>query len=277
MPIRPKSPSTSVRPSRGQRRFLPLTYLILPAAAIVSVVAALVLWRSGLWLVRTDSFEKVKWAVVLAGESRDMERTEAAALLMREGQVDSLIISGNRIFGNRYTSEFAARVFLEQGVEPIRVFEFRNDAYSTVEEAVELIRQFRFMGLDTVLVITSNFHTHRAGSIFQRLAGGDPEILVHAADYPLFDPGAWWSSRESRKHWLTEWLKVVHGTMEATGKRKVEGQSDFNQLLPVSAAAPGTGIAIRGKQESLPGPSKPVSDGETLPNPTDSGMNSESP
>ncbi len=234
MPIRPTTSASPTRPSRRKRSVLPWAYFLLLLAA---ASATLALWKSGLWLVRSDPFEKVEWAAVMAGESRDMERTEEAASLLLGERVDSLILSGNRVFRNRYTSEFAGKALSDMGVAPERVFEYRHDAYSTIEEAKGLIRQFRALGLDTVLVVTSNYHTRRTRFVFERLAGGDPVVLVHAAPYPLFEPEVWWSSRESRKTWLIEWLKFLNGGVELAGEAPLEGDSDRNELVPVSQPA----------------------------------------
>jgi uncharacterized SAM-binding protein YcdF (DUF218 family) len=178
------------------------------ALALALTVGGVCLWRSGRWLVHDDAFDHAKWAVVLAGESRDCERTDAALRLFRNGRIDTLVLSGVRVYRDRYQSEFMADYAIQQGVPRDRVFEFRQDAYSTQEEARMLVRQFRLQNLDSVLIITTSYHTARTRRIFRKLAQGYPAILVAAAEYQLYDPGAWWSNRESRKLWFNEWVKT---------------------------------------------------------------------
>jgi uncharacterized SAM-binding protein YcdF (DUF218 family) len=60
----------------------------------------------------------------------------------------------------------------------------------------------------SVLLVTSNFHTHRAGKIYRALA---PELrfIVVAAPDEFFSPDTWWKSREGRKTFMIEWMKTV--------------------------------------------------------------------
>jgi uncharacterized SAM-binding protein YcdF (DUF218 family) len=227
LPIRPRTPPRS---RTGLLRNWTLWAWF--ALAMFLSVGGLCLWRSGRWLVREDAFTHVKWALVLAGESRDCERTDEAIRLLQEGRIDSIILSATRIFKNRYQSEFMVDYAIQQGVPRERVFEFRQDAYSTQEEARLLIRQFRLQNLDTVLVITSNFHTARTRRIFRKLANGFPVVLVASADYPLYDPNAWWSNRESRKIWLDEWERTVHSAYELWMARPETGRAEYQGLTP---------------------------------------------
>lgn len=202
------------------------------ALALALSVGGVALWRSGRWLVHEDPGARAKWAVVLAGESRDCERTDAALRLFQEGRIDTLVLSATRIFKNRYESEFLADYLVRQGVPRDRVFEFHQDAYSTQEEARLLVRQFRLQNLDTVLVVTSSFHTARARRIFRKLAQGYPVVLVAAADYHLYDPAAWWSNRESRKIWFYEWMKTFFTAYELWRARPETGKAEYQGLIP---------------------------------------------
>lgn len=199
--------------------------------ALVLILAGVCLWKSGRWLVSDDPFEKVEWAVVLAGEGRDAERSEAALRLYLDGRIDTLIYSGIRVFKDRYSSDFMTDWLAKNGYPREKLFEFRQDAYSTQEEAGFLIRQFRQQGLDTVLIITSNFHTARTRRIFRELAQGYPFVLVHAAELKDFEPSAWWSSREGRKHWLMEWTKTFSTWFELLNAPPETGKSEVNALI----------------------------------------------
>ncbi len=209
------------------------------ALAVFLSVGGLGLWRSGRWLVREDAFTHADWALVLAGESRDCERTDAAIRLFQEGRIDTMVLSSMRVFKNKYLGEFLLDYLVQQGVPRERVFEFRHDAYSTQEEARLLIRQFRLQNLDTVLVITSSYHTARTRRIFRKLAQGFPVVLVASAEYPLYDPNAWWSNRESRKIWFTEWMKTAFTAYELWRARPESGQAEYQGLIPDPSAGNG--------------------------------------
>jgi uncharacterized SAM-binding protein YcdF (DUF218 family) len=202
------------------------------ALALVFSVGGVALWKSGRWLVREDQFDKVHWGIVLAGESRDCERSDAAIRMFQDGKIDTLAISACRVFKNRYQSEFMVDYYVQQGVPRDRVFEFRQDAYSTLEEARMLVRQFRLQNLDTVLIVTTSFHTARTRKIFRKLAQGYPVVLVAAAEYNVYDPNAWWSNRESRKIWFDEWAKTVFTWFELAKAPPENGKAEFQGLTP---------------------------------------------
>jgi uncharacterized SAM-binding protein YcdF (DUF218 family) len=64
------------------------------------------------------------------------------------------------------------------------------------------------MGVKRVLLVTSNYHTRRAGWIFRR-AAPEMEIFVVAAPDEYFRPEDWWKSREAEKTFAFEWMKTV--------------------------------------------------------------------
>lgn len=219
--------------------------------ALLLILVGVCLWKSGRWLVKDDPFDKARWAVVLAGEGRNAERSEEALKLYLEGRIDTLIYSGLRVFKDRYSSEFMTDWLAKQGYPREKMFEFHQDAYSTQEEAGVLIRQFRQQNLDTVLIITASFHTARTRRIFRKLAQGYPHVLVHAAPLEDYDPAAWWSSRESRKYWLLEWTKTVSTFFELMSAPPETGKSEVSELInKATGSVPDLGTAF------LPPPSR---------------------
>ncbi len=228
MPIRARIPNRSKQDGFWKHWSLWVWFFV----AIFFCVGAVVLWKSGRWLVHEDSFEKISWSVILAGESRDCERSDAALKLYQEGRIDTVVLSACRIFKNHYASEYMVDYMVTGGIPFRKVFEFRQDAFSTLEEAKLLIRQFRLQNLDTVLIITSNYHTARTSRIFRKLAQGYPVVLVFPAEYHTYDPEIWWSNRESMKYWLNEWLKTIYTFYEMLGKNSDISKADFNNLTP---------------------------------------------
>jgi hypothetical protein len=97
LPIRPRT--THRAPQPGLLRHWTLWAWF--AAALVLCVGGVSFWKSGRWLIHEDAFEKAHWGVVLAGESRDCERSDAAIRMYHEGKFDTLVISGMRIFKTR--------------------------------------------------------------------------------------------------------------------------------------------------------------------------------
>lgn len=232
MPLRPRFPVQSRRGGSIGHWRLWGWFAVSLALVLMVIFGGAIFWKSGRWLVRSDSFEKISWALVLAGESRDCERTEAALELYREGRIDSVILSACRVFKTHYESEFILPYMVHEGYPKGKIFEFHQDAYSTLEEARLLIRQFRYQNLDTVLIITSNYHSARTRRIFRKLAQGYPQILVYAADFKSYDPDVWWSGRESRKYWFGEWIRTLYSWYELAGVPAENGTADFQNLIP---------------------------------------------
>jgi hypothetical protein len=142
------------------------------------------------------------------------------------------LVSGCRIFKDKYASAYTADYLAGQGYPRSLLFEFPQDAYSTVEEAGLLIQEFRSLGLDTVLVVTVNFHTARTRRIFNALAQGDPVIQVHAAPFAFYDPDAFWITREGLKAWVLEWAKTALTAWELLFIEPLETVVGAPQSLP---------------------------------------------
>jgi uncharacterized SAM-binding protein YcdF (DUF218 family) len=85
---------------------------------------------------------------------------------------------------------------------------FEHTARSTQSEAEKVTKKLREMGVKRAILVTSNFHTRRAGIMFRRAA---PEIqfFVVAAPDEFFKPDSWWHDREASKIFLYEWMKTV--------------------------------------------------------------------
>ncbi len=229
MPIRTRTP---VRPPKRLTGMRAVTWFYFAAVTLAAVVAVC-LWRSGTWLVHTDPLPAhVRWAAVLAGEGRDMERSEAAFRLFQDGRFDSLILSGPRTFKTHYESEFSSQLLRAKGFPRDRLFTLPNEATSTAEEAEVLIKQARLLGIDTLLLITSEYHTARARRIYRRFAGGSPVVFVYGAETPDFDPQAWWTSRTSKEIWTIEWVKTLNSDWELLGKKPLRGAAEYVLLDP---------------------------------------------
>jgi len=199
---------------------------------ILLFCAFVFLWKSGDMLVRSNAPNHVRWAVVLAGEGRGMERSSAALNLFREGRFDSLILSGPRVFRDHHESEFSTEYLESNGFPHDRLFQLPHEANSTLSEAGVILKQAHLLGVDTLLIITSSFHSARALRIFRKLAGGVPVVCVAMADYSGFDPGAWWSSREGRVVWALEWAKTLLSAYELMNVKPMSGENGPLLLEP---------------------------------------------
>lgn len=216
-------PVADVRKEKSRKRFL--TQAKIGTLVVLLVIAFyLLISYSGRWLVRDDSFGRVTWAVVLDGQSGDLERSDFAANLVREGRADSLLVLGRRVFRDRNNADFYAEDLENIGVDAGRIFVFRHDDPSTLEEAVSTIPWLkrRNSASDTVLLITGSPATRRAAFIFNKLAGGHPVFITADMHDWRYNASSWIFERESRKNWLREWAATFNAKWELWGADTLE-------------------------------------------------------
>jgi hypothetical protein len=174
----------------------------------------LILVLLALWLIaRCDRFlvvddpQKSDVIVVLAGET-DRRPARALELLQREYARNMVIdVPENaRIFGTtaaELAQKWAAALpqASQVSVCPIR-------GLSTKAEAVESSECAKKVGAGSILLVTSDFHTRRAASIFRDHLPNTPIHVAAAYDSEQFgDP--WWRHRQWAKTNFDEWMRLV--------------------------------------------------------------------
>ena len=180
--------------------------LILLAIAIITYI---IFEKSGHWLVQDDNFEHVKWVAILDGQSADLERSDFAANLLNEGQADSVLILGRRVYRDRSNSEYYADDFMKLGAfDSNAVFLVPHNDPSTISEAYSLVPWLKKHNADTVLLLTSAASTYRVKRIFQKLSGNSPVYITKDIHHVTYNPNCWYSNRESRKDWLRGWAAL---------------------------------------------------------------------
>jgi uncharacterized SAM-binding protein YcdF (DUF218 family) len=182
------------------------------AAIGVALVLALlfhnpILTSVGSYLVRSVPPEKADIAVVLAGDI-DGNRILKAAELVRQGYVPRVLVSGPYGYYGRYESDLAIPFAVAAGYPESYFVPFRHHPRSTFEEAQGIVPKVRELHASHVLLVTSDFHTRRAGRIFHAL-GPDITWSVVAAPDSYFTVQGWWLNREGRKIAVEEWAKTV--------------------------------------------------------------------
>ncbi len=162
-------------------------------------------------LVQEDGPAKADVAVVLAGDTAG-NRIETAAKLVQSGYVPSVLVDGPVApYGNR-ESDLAIAYIVRQGYPKEWFVPLPMDAHSTLEEARVVATELERRHTASFLLVTSNFHTGRAGRIFRsvlRKRGDRIAMRVVGAPDEFFSPATWWRNREARKITLLEWTKTV--------------------------------------------------------------------
>ncbi len=166
-----------------------------------------VLYPLGSYLVRAEEPVKCDCLFVLAGDSHG-QRILRAAELYRAGMAPNVFVSGP---GSNYgysEDELAIPFAKKNGAADVPFIGLPNNGRSTVSEGREVLSKLREAGCHSVLVVTSDFHTRRAGRILRRV-WPDLQVRVAAAPTVDFDVDRWWTERDYQKTFFFEWTKTV--------------------------------------------------------------------
>src|SRR5207302_11190979 len=83
---------------------------------------------------------------------------------------------------------------------------------STEQEAAALVPCIHEHGWKTIAIVTSNYHSRRAGIIWRKTLS-KPEssvrLWIEGVPDPEFQPQRWWRERLSAKVWYMECTKLV--------------------------------------------------------------------
>ncbi len=161
----------------------------------------------GAVLVNSQAPEKADVVLVLAGDSAG-QRLGEGVQLVKDGYAPKLLISGPfKIYGVQ-DSILAAQYAQRMGLRSDQVIPILLDYLSTTEESRTVVPLLRQMGVHKYLLVTSPYHTARAGRVFRRV-GPDLQFRTVVAPDPKWCGGYWWTQRECQKTWLLEATKNV--------------------------------------------------------------------
>ena len=174
---------------------------------LAAIFHARILNAMGAYLIQADSPQKADVAIVLGGDGWGL-RILTAAQLARDGYVSKVIVSGpDGDYGN-HECDLAIPFAVRHGYPESYFIHAEHNGRSTQAEARALLPEIRRAGYKRLVIVTSNYHTRRAGRIFRALAP-DLTILMVAAPDKYFTPDGWWHNRDAEKIFLTEWEKTV--------------------------------------------------------------------
>ena len=182
--------------------------LLAGLALLLCAIAAYPIWLAALggYLVHAGPPVKADMIVVLAGDFSG-NRIKVAGDLVRQGFAKQALVSGPAGAYGMYESDLAIQYAVRQGYPASYFVPLPNDSHSTVAEARVIIPVLRARHVHVVDIVTSNYHTRRAGSIYRSQAP-DLDIHVVAAPDPAYTPDGWWKNRDARKTFLLEWMKT---------------------------------------------------------------------
>lgn len=178
------------------------------------VVAALALYACRTWLLRwlgaalveNDGPRKADAIVVLGGDEYG-SRTLTAGDLALKGFAPYVVVSGPQaLLGPESDADIE---FARRHGYPVSLFRsVPNQSKSTREEVGFLGQYLKQLGVRTILLVTSNYHTRRAARLM-RLENPWMRTYVCAAPDRGFSPDNWWQSRTGLKTFLLEETKTI--------------------------------------------------------------------
>lgn len=200
----------------GARRVL--RFLFLCALILAVMLAALLRWGKYLLISDQPVPSHVDAAVVLQGSILgEKARIAGAVPLIRGGTTDRVLVSvpkesywgqpvapiayayNEKLYGKELASHF---VFCETD----------DSVDSTEQESAFLFRCIQAQGWHSIVVVTSDYHTRRAGIIWRRTLRelhSSLKLWIHAVPDPEFHGSEWWRDRRSAKNWLLESTKLL--------------------------------------------------------------------
>ncbi len=185
-----------MRISRRSRRRI---FWTLAALAVLLVIGTWIFRSVGQWLVVEDPLQPSRAAVVLSG-GLPMRAREAAEIYHENFTPEVWLTHGEDAatelheLGIDYLGEtfYNQKVLIQLGVpiEAIRVIE--PSIYDTEDEMRAIAKAARDAGIHRIIIVTSKAHTRRVHTLWRKLVGNDPELIVRYAREDSYDGAHWW-------------------------------------------------------------------------------------
>lgn len=210
-------PAPAAEPVPKRKRIW-LRVLLIAVLAIAAVVVFLLRWGGEL-LVSSDRLPAhTDAAVILQGSILgEMARVAGAVKLLQQGISTQAVLSvpAQSYWGASVPEE--ARAYLERtyGADIAGRFVFCETGpgvNSTRQEAEALLPCIRQHGWRTIVIVTSNYHSRRAGFLWRRIvrkSGLPVRLWIDGVPDPEYSPRGWWRKRIWAKTWYDEFSKVI--------------------------------------------------------------------
>ena len=183
----------------------------------VAIIACLLRW-GGYLLISVDPLPAhVDSAIVLQGSvPGERARVAGAVVLLQQGTTSRILISVPKVsyWGQAVAPTALADIKRTYGEETAGHIDFCEigDVDSTEEEAAALAPCIEERVLNSIAVVTSDYHTRRAGIIWRRMLRqrhSSVQLWIHGVPDPDFHASRWWRERRSAKTWLLESTKLA--------------------------------------------------------------------
>ena len=142
--------------------------------------------------------------IILSDDNFNSDRAVRAAALYKDGWAPRIVASGVMLRPYAGIAELIQHDLVARGVPESTVVKFPHRARDTREEAAAISELVKEHGWKRILIVTSNFHTRRAGYIYERTLPPGTELRMIAAADSDYVPESWWTHREGIKIFFHE-------------------------------------------------------------------------
>jgi vancomycin permeability regulator SanA len=160
------------------------------------------------WIV-DESPQHSDAIIVLGDDNYNGDRAARAAELFKAGWAPYIVASGRYLRPYASVAELIQRDLTDRGVPASAIVRLSHRAENTREEAFALRQLISSRGWKRILLVTSNYHTRRAGFIFERALSPGIELRVVAAHDSEYDPENWWRTRRGVKTFFSESVGIL--------------------------------------------------------------------
>src|SRR6266851_7330901 len=179
--------------------------------------ATTVFFTVGSWLVVEDPLVHADVIVLLSG--RLPERAVEAARVYQAGYAEQVWISPPvspvddlkamhiSFLGEDFYNE---KVLIAQGVPPdaIRILDRPDE--NTEAEVRQILEDLRNWNFHSVIIVTSKPHTRRVRTIWRKVVGSEPRMMVHYAQDDTYDGARWWRHTQDSLDVVRETLGLLN-------------------------------------------------------------------
>ncbi len=181
------------------------------------IAAATVFFGIGRWLVVEDPLVHADVIVILSG--RLPERAVEAARVFKAGYsgevwisppispVDDLKAMKISYLGEDFYNE---RVLMAKGVPPDDIRILDHPDANTEAEVRQIAQDLHEENFHSVIIVTSKPHTRRVRTIWRKLVGSDPKMMVRYAQDDPYDGAHWWRHTQDGLDVVRETLGLLN-------------------------------------------------------------------
>ena len=177
--------------------------LLVGVSAVVLILALVAFIRVGSWLVVADPLTESDAIVVLSGVVP--YRAIGGARLYQEGWAPEVWLTRATASGEYQAmaelgieqlidADYNRQVLERLGVPAEAIRSISTPVRNTLDEIRATADMLSETGGESVIIVTSPYHTRRSRALWRRAVGRSPRLSIQPAHEDPFEPARWWRS-----------------------------------------------------------------------------------